>query len=116
MGVDNALAPVTVETRPEISARIVEHRLRKRQDTAAWVAQATAGTTFDAFDRLAEIRAPTLVLHGTEDVVVDPRNAELIARAIPNASLELFQGAGHVFFWEEPERFVRVTTDFLKAA
>jgi pimeloyl-ACP methyl ester carboxylesterase len=31
-------------------------------------------------------------------------NGELIARAIPHARLELLEGVGHMFWWEQPER------------
>ncbi len=31
-------------------------------------------------------------------------NGEAIAARIPGARLELFEGVGHLFFWEEPER------------
>ena len=51
-----------------------------------------------------EVHAPTLVLTGTADEVVDPRNSELLAERIPGARLERFEGAGHLFFWQEPQR------------
>jgi pimeloyl-ACP methyl ester carboxylesterase len=68
---------------------------------------------FDAAGRVGGIGAPTLVLHGLEDVVVDPRNGELLAERIPDAGLQTFPGCGHLFFWEQPERFVEVVTEFL---
>ena len=49
--------------------------------------------SFDAGDRLGEIRAPTLVVTGTADVVVDWRNSQLLAER-PGARLELSPGAG----------------------
>jgi uncharacterized protein YbjT (DUF2867 family) len=52
--------------------RIMEHRLATAQEPAAWAAQAAAGAAFDVWDRVGEIRAPTLVLTGGEDAVVDP--------------------------------------------
>ncbi|MDP9300725.1 MAG: alpha/beta hydrolase [Actinomycetota bacterium] len=39
---------------------------------------------WDDFDRLPRTTVPTLVLHGTEDQVVAPGNAELLARRIPD--------------------------------
>ena len=63
--------------------------------------------------RLGEIAAPTLVVTGTADEVVDPRNSDLLAAAIPDARLERFEGCGHLFFWQEPERFVRLVAEFL---
>jgi pimeloyl-ACP methyl ester carboxylesterase len=109
--VENALAP---DPDPEIVDRILVHREATAQPVEAWSAQAAAGAAFDAFDRLEGIGAPTLVLHGTEDGVVDPRNATLLAERIPGARVELFEGGGHLFFWEQPDRFVDVVTEFLQ--
>ena len=111
--IQNALAAGTVAARPELVETILERRLAEPFDFGGWQAQAAAAMTFDGLDRLREIRAPTLVVQGTEDNVVDPRNAELLADCIPNARLEWFPGTGHLFFWEEPERFAAVVDDFL---
>ena len=111
--VENALADRTVAERPELVQRIYEKRLEFPPDPSGWQAQAAAGASHDAFSRLQEIHAPTLVLHGTDDGVVDPRNAELLERELPDARRVMFEGAGHLFFWEEPERFVEVVRDFL---
>ncbi len=108
--VENALAP---EPDPELVQRILRHREATAQPLEAWTAQAAAGAAFDALDRVAGIAAPTLVLHGTEDAVVDPRNTALLALRIPDARVELFPGGGHLFFWAQPERFVEVVTEFL---
>ncbi len=89
-------------------------RLASPPDPAGWQAQAAAGATFDAFGRLGEIVAPTLVVHGTEDNVVDPRNAELLATRIPGARLELVPGTGHMLFWEQPDRFAELLREFLQ--
>jgi 3-oxoadipate enol-lactonase len=110
--VENALAPGAPE---ELVERIYAHRVNgKVQTTEGWQAQAAAGTTFDAFDRLHQIAAPTLVLHGLDDAVVDPRNATILAALIPDVRVELFAAGGHLFFWEQPERFVEVVTEFLR--
>jgi 3-oxoadipate enol-lactonase len=112
--VENALAPQTVAEHPELVERIMEHRLRTAQDPAAWAAQAAAAAAFDAHDRVADVHIRTLVQHGDEDVVVDPRNAELLVGLVPDARLEWFAGAGHLFFWEQPERFVASVSSFLE--
>jgi pimeloyl-ACP methyl ester carboxylesterase len=111
--VENALAPATVAGRPELVARIYERRLTNPLDLAGWQAQAAAGTTFDAYARVSEIKAPTLVLHGTDDNVVDVRNADLLAELIPGARVELLPGAGHLFYWEQPDWFVDRVRGFL---
>jgi pimeloyl-ACP methyl ester carboxylesterase len=58
----------------------------------------------DTSARLPRISAPTMVLHGTADEMLVAANAEHIAGLIPEARLELFEGAGHLFWWEKPER------------
>ena len=114
--VENALAPGTASRRPELVERILTYRLATRQAPAAWAAQAGAAMTFDAHDRLPGLAAPTLVQHGTADVVVDPRNADLLVELLPHAQLERFPGAGHLYFWEEPARFVASVSSFLAEA
>jgi pimeloyl-ACP methyl ester carboxylesterase len=49
----------------------------------------------DRTARLAEVRAPTLVLHGAADPIVAPSGGEAIARAIPGANLHIIPGMGH---------------------
>ncbi|HZD81078.1 MAG TPA: alpha/beta fold hydrolase [Actinomycetota bacterium] len=69
---------------------------------------------FDTYDRLPRITAPTLVIHGTGDRMIDSRNAEVLASRIAGAELVLLKGAGHVFHWEQPERVDMVVLDFLR--
>ncbi|MBA2384989.1 MAG: alpha/beta fold hydrolase [Actinobacteria bacterium] len=113
---ENSLADETVARRPELVDELYAYRLAHRPQLAGWQAQAAAGTAFDRFDDVASIRAPTLVIHGTADNVVDVRNADLLVERIPDARLELFDGLGHLFFWEDPQRFARVVGDFLEDA
>ena len=67
---------------------------------------------FDAYDRLGGLAVSTLVQHGSEDVVVDPRNSDVLVKLLPDARLVVFPGTGHLFFWEEPERFVASVASF----
>ena len=49
-------------------------------------------------DRTAELRhitAPTLVIHGTEDRLVNTSGGRATARAIPGARLLMIDGMGH---------------------
>jgi 3-oxoadipate enol-lactonase len=109
--VENALGP---EPDGRIVEQILAHRLRTAQPLEAWTAQAAAGAAFDAWHRVGAIRAPTLVVTGDRDNVVDARNSQLLGERIPAARLEVFPGTGHLFFWEEPERFVELVKEFLR--
>jgi 3-oxoadipate enol-lactonase len=109
--VENGLGEGSSE---ELIQRIVAYRTANPPDPGGWQAQAAAGATHDALDRLGAISAPTLIVHGTRDEVVDPRNAELVADRIPGARVELLAGCGHLLFWEEPERLVALVKEFLQ--
>ncbi|MFA5787411.1 MAG: alpha/beta fold hydrolase [Actinomycetota bacterium] len=111
--VENALAPDTVANRRDLVETIWKCRLAKPPNPVGHQGQFSAGAGFDASTRLDRIKAPTLVFHGTVDGVVDPRNSELLAKGIPGAKLEWLEGAGHLMFWEQPERCVEVLCEFL---
>ncbi|MDQ4130034.1 MAG: alpha/beta hydrolase [Actinomycetota bacterium] len=113
--VENACHDDTVKTRPQLVEQIVSSRLEEAQDPDGWRAQAAAGVTYQADERLASIQAPTLVIHGDGDHVVDPRNADLLAAQIPSARQVRLAGAGHLAYWEDPARFAREVVDFLLA-
>lgn len=113
--VENALAGTGTDgaARAALVERITALRLARPQAPEAWQAQAAAAVAFDASARLGGIAAPTLVVTGDADRVVDPRNSELLAAAIPGARLVRLAGLGHLFFWEEPDRFVGLLEEFL---
>ena len=106
--VDNALGS---DPPPGVADELYRRRLEHPPDPVGWQGQAAAGTTYPGPERT--IGAPTLVLTGTADNVVDPRNSELLAERIPGARLERLDGAGHLFFWERPDAVVRIVTEFL---
>jgi pimeloyl-ACP methyl ester carboxylesterase len=111
--VENALSPQTVASRPGLVKRLIAHERGRPYDRGAWAAQAAAGARYSGRLRQALIRAPTLILHGSVDVVVDPRNAKLLAERIPDSHLVMLPELGHLFFWEDPQAFVREVTAFL---
>jgi pimeloyl-ACP methyl ester carboxylesterase len=67
----------------------------------------------DSFERLSEVTVPTLVLHGTDDVVTPYENARILARQIRAAVLRPFDGCGHLFFHERPAETARVVGEFI---
>lgn len=80
------------------------------------MAQLSAIMGHDASQRLPGVEAPTLVIHGTEDRLMDAANGELISRLVPGARLELLEGSGHMFFWEQPERSAQLVREHAAAA
>jgi 3-oxoadipate enol-lactonase len=68
----------------------------------------------DLAERLSEIRAPTLVLVGEEDVPDIHAIAQRLAAEIPGARLETIAGAGHVPNMERPREFDELVLGFLE--
>jgi 3-oxoadipate enol-lactonase len=79
----------------------------------AQMKQGQAAMTHNTYDRLPEIKAPTLVIHGGDDRVVPAENARTLASRIPDAELVILDNMGHGFFIEAEEEFNRITLDFL---
>jgi 3-oxoadipate enol-lactonase len=70
--------------------------------------------TFDVYERLHEIRVPTLVIAGDTDKVIDPENSRMLASRIPNSELVMLKGMRHGFFTEASEETSRLVIDFLR--
>jgi 3-oxoadipate enol-lactonase len=66
--------------------------------------QLEARSHHDTAQRLGQIRCPTLVCGGRYDGIAPPANSEFLARAIPGARLEFFDG-GHIFFMQDASAF-----------
>ncbi|HEX8713968.1 MAG TPA: alpha/beta fold hydrolase [Solirubrobacteraceae bacterium] len=89
----------------ETFARFLEIGQRRAVAVQVVMEQLQACAAHDTYERLPELgELPTLVLHGTEDRMLPVQNGRLIASRIPGARLEIFDGVGHLFFWERPER------------
>jgi 3-oxoadipate enol-lactonase len=71
---------------------------------------------FDTYDRLPNIKAPTLVITGSEDALVPAENSDILKQLIPGAKLHIIDGAGHLFFWEAPEETAEAASHFLREA
>jgi 3-oxoadipate enol-lactonase len=67
----------------------------------------------DTLDDLSRITAPTLVIAGTDDELVDARNSPLLAERIPGARLHMFPGLRHGFTGERPDEVNAVILEFL---
>jgi len=111
--VRNALSRQTLEQQPELVERLVAYQQARSADHRTWSAQALAGARYAGRLAQSRIQAPTLVVHGGEDKVVDPRNGKLLADRIPGAQLVMFPELGHLLFWEDPEGFAAAVTAFL---
>jgi pimeloyl-ACP methyl ester carboxylesterase len=75
----------------------------------------TATYGLKTYDRLPEIRTPTLVITGAEDVLIPAKNSEILAQRIPGAKLHIIPDVGHAFFNEARDKFVEAFVPFVQA-
>jgi pimeloyl-ACP methyl ester carboxylesterase len=92
--------PYTTLSDPAMPAHARRHHLR-------------ASNEHDAWDVLPEITAPTLILHGDNDILTPVDNAWLLASRIPHARLEVLPGARHGYFEEFRRVASQLARDFL---
>lgn len=64
-------------------------------------------------DAMRSVQVPTLLVWGREDGIVPPAHGELLRDVMPNASLVLVDGAGHLPMVERNETMNRLVRDFL---
>jgi pimeloyl-ACP methyl ester carboxylesterase len=67
-------------------------------------------------DYLREIRQPTLIVQGNNDVIIPTVNSYLLQQNLPNAELILYPDANHGSFYQYPELFVSQANQFLASA
>lgn len=108
-------APATYNERPEFVELIYQNAMANPypQTLAGFIRQGEAIAGHDTLDRLHALRCPTLVSVADEDILVPPRFSREIAARIPGAKLQEVPGAGHVYFWEQPEAFNALCLEFM---
>jgi pimeloyl-ACP methyl ester carboxylesterase len=66
-----------------------------------------------AWDYLKEIKQPTLVVNGSNDVIIYTVNSIILQQHLPNAKLILYPDSSHGSLFQYPEMFVRDVSSFL---
>lgn len=64
--------------------------------------------------RLSRVEARTLILWGDKDATRPVEHGRRLQKDLPNATLEVLEGVGHMPNQEVPERVNRLVVDFLK--
>ena len=103
----------------------LERKLR-RQDRSAEVSQTSAAAQYAAivksnektdgvWDYLADIHHPTLVIEGSNDLVIPTINGFTLQQHMPNAQLIVYPDSSHASFYQYPELFLAHAALFLDA-
>ncbi|MEF3305926.1 alpha/beta fold hydrolase [Paenibacillus sp. GYB003] len=86
---------------PDMIASLVERMEQAPPNPVSVQMHKQASRSFDSFDRLGRIKAPTLIIHGKDDWVFRAKHAKLLNRRIAGSELVLIPGAGHGVFSQE---------------
>ncbi len=100
--------------RPELVAKV---RAIIEGNSPRGICDALAGLAArtDSGSTLREIRVPTLILCGEEDMLTPVAEAEAMARAIPGSRLEVIPRAGHLASLENPQAFGAALCGFVSS-
>jgi 3-oxoadipate enol-lactonase len=98
---------------PAVRARVYEMDLRVMRNEVMGHGQEQAPDR-PAASRLAEVRAPVLVIFGDLDAPITLSSSEALAAGISGARRVVMEGAAHVLNMEQPNEFNRIVLEFLK--
>jgi 3-oxoadipate enol-lactonase len=106
-------SPGWKERDPEAFAEVMRIDLEAPPRRFAVVRQQESISAWSSFDRLGQIRCPTLVICGADDGMVPPENSRQIAARVPGAKLELIPQCGHLPMLEKPREVAELVLRFL---
>jgi len=98
----------------DLVTQYVNWRVAHPQPPEAYKRQQAAVKTFDGEDRIGQIKAPVLIIHGANDRVVPVKNASLLKSKLPSAQLIIIPDAGHAAPIQYAEQFNAAVAQFLK--
>jgi pimeloyl-ACP methyl ester carboxylesterase len=79
----------------------------------SYFAQISGIMAFEAYSRLPQLTASTLVIHGENDRLVPAANGALIAKRIPRAQFVLIKNASHIFITDQERQSHETILTFL---
>jgi 3-oxoadipate enol-lactonase len=102
-----------IDKNPEAVKRYVATTMGHPTPLYAYICQANFILTFNSYDHLPEINAPTLVMCGAQDRLIPHENSLILASGIPNSELVILENAGHGFISDLAEESNNIILEFL---
>jgi 3-oxoadipate enol-lactonase len=108
-------------TQPQLAAAIASYLAVDRALSATdvpppgLVRQLAARRDHDTSARLGELRMPAFVIAGRFDGIATPATCEALARALPNAQLQVYEG-GHAVLLQDPHAWPAIARFLLASA
>ena len=107
------MSPKTYDRKPELASEV--RKIMESLPVEAIVGDLEGMKARpDSAQTLAEITLPTLILHGADDQLMPPSEAQAMHKMIYGSQIEILPEAGHLLNLEQPELFNRAVGDFLK--
>lgn len=106
-------APGFAAAHPDLIDELVGYAREQPTHKAVFATQLQAILSSDRKDRVKDIRAPTLVVHGDKDPLIPHENGVRLAERIPGSRLVTLEGVGHVPCFEAPEELAKIVLGFL---
>jgi hypothetical protein len=94
---------------------LAEARLRHPPSLLGYTYQLTAGAFWSSLPWLSSVRAPTLVLTGGGDRLIQPANGLQLARLLPESRLHVLAGEGHLYVCDPESRALPLLADFFSS-
>ena len=102
-----------IENNPKLILEFKKKISKTRIPPKSYILQLKSVDSFDTYSRLKQIIAPTLILHGKNDLLVPVANAEILASQIPNANVKILEHEGHWIFLPNWEKMMKIIVNFL---
>ena len=80
-----------------------------------YMAQLQGIMMWEAYSRIGQIAAPTLVVHGETDQLVPAENGKLIAQRISGSKIVMIPNASHIYSTDQPDAAHKPVLEFLSA-
>lgn len=99
---------------PGFVRRVALHEIAAQRGHLQWIFERLLAEGYDPLgDRLFEIHAPTVLLQGESDRIVDPSGREIFQKRLPSARIRMIPGCGHSPTRERPEVVIGEIVDLL---
>jgi pimeloyl-ACP methyl ester carboxylesterase len=106
-----ATAEGFADRHPEVIEELVRQNVERPTPRALLVQQLWAVMAWGHAERLAGIRARTVVVHGEEDAFIPVENGRALGRLVPGATYVELPGVGHLAPHEAPDRVRALVTE-----
>ena len=102
-----------INNNPKLVSKFKTQISKTRIPPRSYILQLKSVNSFDTYSRLKQIEAPTLIVHGKEDILVPAANAEILEQEIPNTKKLLLNDLAHWPFFPKNRKLINIIIEFL---